>query len=359
MSEIEAWIAAGLYDPDRPDGAERLALLEYVASLGVDLDTMVAYNARGTLGRAATDHVLRPRPTLTRDEAAAAAGLEPEQVDRAWLAVGLPTHPADELAYNDGDVELMRTFAAGSALFGFAGVLQFSRVLGTSLERIAEAAVASFLVNVEAPLVAGGGGALDRSRTSTESIELLLTVPDVFGPLFRRHVKAALERIRSSQDPGSFDTFRMAVGFLDLVGYTEWSATLPVDELSAAVSEFEAAASERITQAGARVVKNIGDAVMFVALETTTACRVALDLCAFVHAHPSLTELRAAVATGEVLARDGDYFGATVNRAARLVKAAEPGHVVSDAPPEGFAAQARPVQALRGIEGDVEVWQIS
>jgi class 3 adenylate cyclase len=357
VSDVDAWISAGLYDPAVPGAPERLAMLEYLTSLGVEVDTMIEYDAKGHLGRAAPDQLVRPSPTLTRDEAAAASSLTPEQVDRAWLAIGLPV-PESEKAFNEGDVELLRAFAVGGELFGFDGIVQFSRVLGSSLGRVAEAAVASFLVNVEAPLLEGGGDSLARSSTSVESLQLLLALPDVFGPLFRRHVHAAIERSRATQDPGSFDRFRMAVGFLDLVGYTEWSRDLSSTALADAVNDFEGEANDRITRAGARVVKNIGDAVMFVALDSATACRLALELSAYVHTHPSLTELRGAVTTGEVVARDGDYFGPTVNRAARLVKAAEPGGVVSDRPVEGFPSEPLTSQSLRGIDGVVAIYAI-
>ena len=150
-----------------------------------------------------------------------------------------------------------------------------------------------------------------------------------------------------------------AVGFLDLVGYTAWCEQLGPNELARAVNDFEQAAGELITMNGGRVVKNIGDAVMYVTSSTDIACRVALELCRFVDEHPLLTQLRAAVAVGDVQQRDGDYFGSTVNRAARLVKEAEPGTLVSDAEVDGFSAERRGTTTLRGIDEPVPVYRIT
>jgi adenylate cyclase len=94
-------------------------------------------------------------------------------------------------------------------------------------------------------------------------------------------------------------------------------------------------------------VKRIGDAVMFVADDAATACGAAARILELVAAHPQLHGARAAVATGEVLPRDGDYFGPAVNLAARAVPIAEPGAIVTTSE----VAAALPIDAwdTRGI----------
>ena len=84
----------------------------------------------------------RDLPSLglhTREEAAAAAGVEPELIDSIWRAAGLPSPESGLRRFTDLDVENFRGFAVGADLFGEEAVLRFTRVLGQSLSRIAEA----------------------------------------------------------------------------------------------------------------------------------------------------------------------------------------------------------------------------
>jgi adenylate cyclase len=81
---------------------------------------------------------------------------------------------------------------------------------------------------------------------------------------------------------------------------------------------------------GGRVVKLIGDSVMFVAGDPAVAADIALALVDAFASHEVLPPVRVGIATGEVLARDGDYSGAVVNLAARAVNVARPSSVLVD-----------------------------
>jgi adenylate cyclase len=112
----------------------------------------------------------------------------------------------------------------------------------------------------------------------------------------------------------------------------------------------------------ARVVKTIGDAVMFVASSPLDACRVALDIVDDVDHHPVLTRARGAVAFGDLLGRDGDFFGPIVNLAARATKVAEPGQVIttSATPAEsGLALHSIGAHPLRGVAAPTDLFVVS
>jgi adenylate cyclase len=354
--DVERWTAAGIYDPEAPGAAEQLELLRYLDERGIGLAEMIARAADGTLTRAPVDAVLRPRRRLHLADAAAASGLSTTQVEQAWLAFGLPRPDADQSRYDDEEVELLRAMALGEQLLGPDAMAQLARVMGQSLARLAEAAVFGFLVNIEQPMIVDGESPASRARSSAEALESLLGLPEVFAPLFLRHLDSVVERQRASQDAGAFDVFSLAIGFLDLVGYTEWSQMVPLAEQGATMAEFERAASDRIAASGGRVVKNIGDAVMFVTTDLADAGRVALDLCAWVSDHPTLTALRGAIGHGDLLGRDGDYFGPLVNLVARAVAQAPAGRVVVTEPLAGIGAHPlEPVQ-LRGFDQPVSLW---
>ncbi|MDQ1457558.1 MAG: adenylate cyclase [Actinomycetota bacterium] len=137
-------------------------------------------------------------------------------------------------------------------------------------------------------------------------------------------------RPAGSATPG-IDLVRRSVGFADLVDSTAWTQQLDLPDLSRALSTFDSTASEIVVGRGGRVVKLIGDSVMFVANDAVTATDIALALVDAFAAHESLPPVRAGIASGDVLARDGDYSGAVVNLAARAVNVARPSTVLVDA----------------------------
>ncbi len=141
--------------------------------------------------------------------------------------------------------------------------------------------------------------------------------------LHRLQLRAAVwRRMVLAADPAT----AVAVGFADLAGYTAISEGLDPSALSELVGRWEAVAYDAIAANGARVVKTIGDEVMFVGLthEAVTS-GLALREAAAVEGLPPL---RIGLAAGPVLTRDGDYFGPVVNLASRLTELARPGEVL-------------------------------
>ena len=92
--------------------------------------------------------------------------------------------------------------------------------------------------------------------------------------LFLSHVEIALRRSRGrGTGDRSPHTARLAVGFVDLVGFTPLSSELPVAELAALVDEFEDQAFDLVADNDGRIVKFIGDEVMFVMLDVRRRVR--------------------------------------------------------------------------------------
>jgi adenylate cyclase len=358
MTDVDDWIAAGIYDPEAPHAADRLELLRFSTERGVPLDELVRRSSEGTLVRAAVDRVLHVERTITVAEAADRVGLAPEVLVRVWLALGFPPPPDGQPVLNEDDLGLLQAFHIVLDLFEMDAALQFTRVLGSSIGRIGEAAVASFLTNVEGPLLTAAAGQAEQAKASTLGAELARDLPDLFHGLYRRHFHLAVERSRATQDDTALGTFHLTVGFCDLVGYTAWSRTLDASALARAVNSFESAAHELITTAGGRLVKSLGDAVLFTTLTPAVAAAIALDLTAFVDSDPELTALRSGLASGDVLGRDGDFYGPVVNLAARMVKETAPGTVVSDRPIEGFTARPIGRAELKGIGEPTDLYVV-
>src|SRR5438270_13412866 len=107
--DVEAWTAAGLYDADSPDAAERRSLLEFLIEQGCSIEEMQAAHERGRLFALAGDRLVRPgRDRFTLAEAADQLDLPVDDVRAAWRAFGLVDVGADTPVASPDDVEMLR-----------------------------------------------------------------------------------------------------------------------------------------------------------------------------------------------------------------------------------------------------------
>jgi adenylate cyclase len=301
----------------------------------------------------------------TREEAAAAAGIEPERVDRIWRAAGLPDVGPGVPYFSDLDIEILRAFAVGSELFGEEAVSRFTRVMGTSLSSIAEAALTMSVANLSGPMALAGADEATVTLATSRARAALDLVPSVLEGLFPHHVEMASRRFALSRPEGALRTVKLAVAFLDLVGFTKRSGSLTTEELATAVADFETLTGGVITAHGARLVKMIGDEVMYVATDAVVAAEIALELRDAVAGHPLLPGLRGGLVFGEVVAQDGDYYGPHVNLAARIVGHAEPGQILASAAVADalaahgvIATRSEGEREARGFEDPVPVFAV-
>jgi class 3 adenylate cyclase len=299
-------------------------LVEYLRSVGLT-DEEIAANEGSLLNLASRRVLFGPEERITIDAVAAGAGCAPELVRRVRMAAGLPD-VGDAAVCSPLEIGVMQSFLLGAAAIGEEEALQFTRVLGAATAGLAEAAIATFATNRQASLIEEGESLAGLARAGAEATMALRSVAPVLDVFLRLHFEAASTGRFGRQEVGPILT--LAVGFVDLVESTRLTLALTERELSAALSDFERETSDVLVAAGGRVVKRIGDAVMFVADDAATACGAAARILEIVGAHPQLHAARAAVTAGEVLPRDGDYFGPVVNLAARAVPIAEPGTIV-------------------------------
>jgi class 3 adenylate cyclase len=350
--------AAGLYDPDDPLAAERLELVDYLVGLGATIDDMVTAWP-GLPGLAAQIALRGSGERFTPAEAAERAGVAFETARRIWHAAGFPSPESGAKVCTDDDVETLRVFDAATHLLGEDVLLQIVRVIGTSMARIADATVGAFLTTVAGPSLVDDPGGLQLAKANTEAIELLRQAAGPMDAIFRRHFELFQRPLGA--DAGG--TQELAVGFVDLVGSTALAQQLSVVELGRLLAEFDELVSDVVVLRGGRVVKLIGDEVMFVVADPATCCDIARELLRRLRAHERLPDGRGGLACGAVLSRDGDYFGSVVNLAARVVKLAAPGEVlvttgVRDAVPDG-AFTAIGAREVKGFGDPVELFALA
>jgi adenylate cyclase len=321
--DADTLAAAGLWDANAPDADERLALLRWLAAQGATIEQMQRAEREGRLVSLAGDLALRPGPRYTAEDVAARTGLPAAQVAALTVAMGYRPLAPGEAWFTDADVDIFSGFVTGAGLFGAKPVERFTRIVGSSLARVAEAAVSLFLVNVEGPLRAAKAEALTLAERNLRAVQSLRAVETMLHGMFRAHVETAVRRQRRARRTPSVDTLHLTVGFVDLVGFTSLSGRMSSGELADVVERFEETAHEVVTARDGRLVKLIGDEVMFVAVDAAAACAIALDLVARFAGDDAVTP-RGALVAGDVLFRGGDYYGPVVNLAARLADVAVP-----------------------------------
>jgi class 3 adenylate cyclase len=330
---IDDLVAAGLYDPDDPTGAERLALFVYLLDeIGASIPELVQADQQGGLLSFAAFRTLRVgREGMTFTEVAHAAEIDPASALALWRVAGFSEPRQFERRFGPQDVEMFRLFRLLATFVSEPQVLQLIRTIGEAVGRIAEAEVALVRSNIEAPL-AELHQYVDVARTYRAVVEdVVPRLVVTFDAMHRHHLQAIGRRYSDVNAPTSLlNVVELAVGFADLAGYTGLWQELEPHQLATMLDRFEATTGDVITAAGANVVKRIGDAVMFVTNAPGVGCALAVDLleaCAAAR----LPKLRVGLAFGDVMVRQGDFYGPTVNLAARLVSSAEAGTALTDA----------------------------
>lgn len=333
MSDVDDFMAAGLYDPEAVDAEARLALLRYLADeIGASIPEIVQTHEDGGILSFAAFRTLRARgERYTLNEIAQQAGMRPDVARLFWRCVGFADPRPFERRFDQRDVETLQLFRMLSELVGEQRSLSLARTFGESVARLADAEVALLRSNVEAPLAASQQyAAVARAYVNIVN-ELVPRIATAFDALHAHHIQAIGRRYSEVGAPTSaLNVVELAVAFADLSGFTGLSMQLEPAHLGEMIDRFEAVTGDTIIAAGATVAKRIGDAVMFVSNAPGVACALALDLIEGCR-NAGLPKLRVGVAFGEVIVRQGDFYGGTVNLAARLVGAADAGTALADA----------------------------
>jgi adenylate cyclase len=316
---------------------EAVDLRLILVDLGVPTEAVEQAAIDGTLELLALEKVVSlEEARFDIDEVAALSATGPDRIRAYWRALGFPDPRPGEKIFTESDVELL------SAVVSFIAegtldpelALQMSRVIGSAMNKIATAQVDTLEVRRDARS-SGEAPAFVGSARSTA--ELLSLMPKIMELVWRRQLAGAARRrmMRAAEsDAGT----GVLVGFADLVGFTAKTQQLSEHELAEAVHRFETVAYDTVARHAGRVVKMIGDEVMFLHDDPHEGAELALELAERFRDDPDLSDVRVGLAYGPVLEREGDVYGHVVNLANRIVSVAYPGTVVVS--PEVHAALA-------------------
>jgi class 3 adenylate cyclase len=356
--DLDALEAAGVANAHR-----RAALIEYLDSLGFTAEDMVEAEGRGRLFGLAGD-VLQSsgRPAYSLTTAAKALGVAVEDIAHAWDVLGLRVTDAQTPTLSQADVDGLETWITVRKLAGEDAAVNFLRVIGATMARLAEAS--GTMVRLAQPdlMVTHSQDELTTARAYRAVAELVPGLSTLIDSVWRHQITSARTYFEGVISDDTTASVRCGVGFADLSGFTALTQRLTPAELSDLLVAFGGAVSDLVHADGGRVVKFIGDEVMWVASTPELLAKVAVDLVEYPRAREAGLQVRAGLGFGQVLAIGGDYFGTPVNLAARLVAAAAPGQIltstdVRDELPEWPAIPQDPL-TLKGFEEPVTAYDL-
>ncbi len=346
---------------DPPCGASP-ELTEFLLSLGATPGQIAEAETLSNLVGLGADLVFTAAEGLTARDLATRARTSVDAVMGIWRALGVEVPGPDTPMFSSDDVDFVCTLTSVD-LFTVAESDEILHVIGSALSRVADAAIASYVQTVETELADSGADTLELARKGSRAARTALELGAGLGAVFAHLLRDGVDRQRQAQvHVTDRALFRLAVGFVDLVGFTPLSHRMASRELSSFIGQFENRAFQLAAEHGGRIVKHIGDEVMFAAIDPVAGCDLALALVTeFVDEG---IQPRGGLAFGVVVARQGDYYGEVVNLASRLADLAIPGEVLADENVRVAAADGPLVfesagrRQLKGFEEPVVVYSI-
>lgn len=313
-------------------------------------------------------HVLGAPPEFTAREIAADTGVPLEHATRLWRAMGFPD-VGDARAFTRADADSVRSLMklVNANKMTFDDAVEIVRGVGQTTARLAEWQIDALgrtllergVVANPNMITSGEVGALMR-----ETKIVLPVLQRLMVYAWRRQLATSVARSAGGSSEIEATTGHLTVGFADIVGFTRISRELPDNELAALIEAFDRMSSDIVAATGARLIKTLGDEIMFVANEAQSVAQAAVRLHAARGQEPEAPKLRIGIATGSVITRMGDVFGTTVNRASRLTVMARPQSTFVDAETvaaladdDGFTARGVRPRRVRGF-GLMRSWSL-
>ena len=369
---LRAWVRDGLLPRFggtwTPEVAAQARLVGRLRARGHSPEQIREAEERGALAFGGIEHLLGASGrAIALEDAAREAGLEPGFAVEALDAMGF-TSARGEVRIGAEDVALLVDIATAlRAGLPSVALLQLLRVYGHALAQVADAEVRLFHLYVHEPLMQEG---IPGEQIAEEMEDLVRGLLPLAAPIMRRvhgrhlrrfvaqDVVGHMEEAYDGDGPRLPGRMRVSIAFADLAGYTRMTEELGDEEAVLAVERFIEGV-ERSLPGSARVVKTIGDEVMIIGSDVValTAWAVAFQ-AGRVGRRP---QSRIGLHTGEVIYRDGEYYGREVNLAARVAARAAGGEVlvtraVDEAAGRGLARERIGEVRLKGFSQATELF---
>ncbi|GLB68653.1 adenylate/guanylate cyclase domain-containing protein [Arthrobacter mangrovi] len=315
--------------------------------------------------RALERRLLGSERTMRRREVAAGAGVSLLSARKLWRALGFPNLGDEDVAFTQADLEALTTIIdlVREERLTEEAAISITRSIGQMTDRMVVWQVEALVEEMVHQL--GITDAEARKRLVTELPDLIEPLEKVLLYSWRRQLNAGVARLTvraeaglgaaGEHDDDSLPLLR-AVGFADLVSYTSLSRQMNEKTLAQLVQRFENRCAEIISVGGGRLVKTVGDEVLYLASTPQAGAEISLALAKAMADDDLLPSARVGMVWGGIVSRLGDIYGPTVNLASRLTSLAEPGTVLVDsttaatlAGDERFVLMPQKVRTIRGF----------
>jgi adenylate cyclase len=317
--------------------------------------------------------VLGGDPVLSARQLAESIDMPLDELRRLWRILGFPEADPDVLSFTDTDATALGLvkLVLDSGVIDKDQVHGVMRSLGQTMARLADWDVTTLAPRPDPgePAEAVAARRLVRARQLFDEFGTVRDSLLIYA--YRRHLTAAIARILVVDEPvtdGSTDSLidvlgadesiraaEVTVGFADLVGFTALSNELGEDRIGDLVEIFESRCHDVITSCGGRMIKSLGDSVLFVADTPQVAMAIADGIVQLIGRDERMPDVRIGMASGPVSTRLGDVFGPAVNMAARLTGVARRNRIIIDdrtadlLPENDFEVRRLPARPLRGF----------
>ena len=307
------------------------------------------------------ESILGEQAVFNAAEVAAEAGVSLDQARRLWRALGFPEHGGAR-AFTGSDAQALGTLvgAIDGGLVDFDLAVTLTRAVGTTLARLADWEVSALSRRVDELALESAREGGERLGPRDFAARMLDELGEPFEALliysWRRHLAAATARtVALGAKEEDRNTVQVTVGFADIVSFTALSNELSRERIGDLVELFESRCADVVSGQRGRVIKSIGDSVLFVNDDPIAAYDTAEGIINVIGRDPRMPDVRVGLASGPVVMRLGDVFGPPVNMAARLTAVARRNRIIVDAdtaallPDDQFESRRLPARPVRGF----------
>jgi adenylate cyclase len=342
---VDRLVGLGILEPDETGNlsstdVQRARIMQLLERSGLPLEGLGEGLRRGVLTtdfmNADTYDRWAALTDTTFEELSASTGVPVDLLTVIREALGyVPPEPGDRMREDEMDVvplvQLQYEHGFRPAVIGRA-----LRVFGESMRRVAETESDWWRSEVIVPILEAGKGPQELDRVALELSPPMAAASDrallaiYHGQQANAWVRNILEGLESAlTGAGLYEAPERvpAICFLDLTGYTRLTEERGDAVAADLARELSTLVQRRSVLHGGRAVKWLGDGVMFHFPEPERGVLAALDMVETA-AQRGMPAAHVGLHAGPVLYQEGDYFGRTVNIAARIADLARPGEVL-------------------------------
>jgi adenylate cyclase len=276
------------------------------------------------------------RRRYTTADLAQATGMSERDTRRFFRALGFPD-AGREVSYSDADLTVLGVVKGmvedSDVDLDLDTAIRLVRAVGQNVARMSDwqvAAMASRADQADDRPAGGSRAQVRRAGAVRMADEVSDALQLVLLHSWRRHLAAALSRLDDDPAVGDETVTSVTAGFADLVNFSALSNEMDTNRLGELVEIFEARCGDVVAAHEGRMIKTLGDSVLFLAGTPEQAMDIASGLIEVIGGDARLPDVRIGLATGLVVTRLGDVFGPPVNLAARLTALARRNRVLAD-----------------------------